>query len=66
MNNIKIVRRKEVESITGLSRSSLYFKMSKGLFPRAVKLSERSVGWLEHEVQAWLHDRISATRGGVA
>ena len=64
MNNVKIIRRPEVESITGLSRSSIYAKMENGTFPKGIKLSERSVGWLEHEVQEWLKNRISATRQG--
>ena len=64
MNNVKIIRRPEVESITGLSRSSIYAKMENGTFPKGVKLSERSVGWLEHEIQEWLKNRISATRQG--
>lgn len=65
MKTLKIIRRPEVESITGLSRSTIYFKMEKDTFPKPIKLSERSVGWLEHEVQAWLKDRISTSRGGV-
>ena len=64
MNNVKIIRRPEVESITGLSRSSIYAKMENGTFPKGIKLSERSVGWLEHEIQEWLKNRISATRQG--
>ena len=64
MNNVKIIRRPEVESITGLSRSSIYAKMENGTFPEGIKLSERSVGWLEHEVQKRNKNRISATRQG--
>ena len=64
MNNVKIIRRPEVESITGLSRSSIYAKMENGTFPKGIKLSERSVGWLEHEVQEWLKNRVAATRQG--
>ena len=64
MNNVKIIKRPEVEAMTGLSRSSIYAKIDKGTFPTAIKLSERSVGWLEHEVQEWLKNRVSATRNG--
>lgn len=60
--NYKILRRPEVESITGLSRSSIYAKMDDGTFPQPIKLSVRSVGWLEHEIQGWLKNRMSATR----
>ena len=36
MNNFKIMRRPEVESITGLSRSSIYAKMENGTFPKSI------------------------------
>ena len=64
-NNISVLRRKQVQHITGLSRSSIYAKVSEGTFPKPIKLSERSVGWLEHEIQQWLQSRVSATRGAI-
>lgn len=64
MKTLKIIKRVEVEAITGLSRSSIYSKMEDGSFPKSIKLSTRSVGWLEHEVQAWLENRVSETRKG--
>ena len=63
-SNFKIMRRPEVEAVTGLSRSSIYAKMKNDGFPTAIKLSERSVGWLAHEVQYWLENRVAATREG--
>ena len=57
-----ILRRKQVEARTGLSRSSIYFNMAKNLFPKPIRLTERSIGWLESEIQEWINDRISATR----
>ena len=62
MSSLKILKRKEVEAVTGFSRSSIYAHMDKDSFPKAIKLSERSVGWLEHEVQEWLKNRVVATR----
>ena len=53
MENLRILKRPEVQSRTGLSRSSIYSKMEIGTFPKPIKLTERSVGWLEHEVQEW-------------
>ena len=64
MENFRIIKRPGVEAITGLSRSSIYAMMENGTFPKAVKISQRSVGWLEHEVQEWLKNRVSATRQG--
>ena len=65
MENLKIVRRSDVESITGLSRSSIYAMMASNSFPKNIKLGERSVGWLESEIQDWLTKRIAASREGV-
>ena len=62
----RFLRRPQVEAITGLSRSTIYAKMENGTFPRAIKLSARSVAWVESEVADWINDRINATRGGVA
>jgi len=60
----RIMKRPAVEDVTGLSRSSIYEKMKTGTFPKNIKLSERSVGWLAHEVQEWLKNRVSASRQG--
>lgn len=51
---------------TGLRRSQLYRLMSDEQFPRPIKLAERSVAWLESDVEAWQKARISASRRGEA
>ena len=55
----RILRLPEVQSQTGLSRSSIYLMMSEGLFPASVKLGERSVGWVEKEIQDWINQKIN-------
>jgi prophage regulatory protein len=50
--------------MTGLSRSSIYSYIDKGLFPSQVKLGERSVAWIDQEITAWIDGRILA-RGAV-
>jgi len=47
---------------TGLSRSVLYSEISKGNFPKQISLSERSVGFLESEVDNWIDERVKASR----
>ena len=39
-------------------------KLPKGEFPIPVKLSQRSMRWVECEIATWIVDRISATRAG--
>ena len=58
----RILRRPAVESRTGLSRSSIYLKISEGTFPKPVSLGARAIGWLESEVDEWLESRIEASR----
>ncbi len=56
--DLRILRRKQVETRTGLSRSTIYLHMSQGAFPKPINLGARAVGWLECEIEAWLASRI--------
>ena len=47
----KILKRSTVESVTGMSRSTIYAKIAEGTFPKPIRLTARSVGWIEQEVQ---------------
>jgi len=55
---LSILRRKQVEQRTGLSRSTIYLSIHEGTFPRPIKLGARAVGWLENEIEAWLAGRM--------
>ncbi|WP_319549130.1 AlpA family transcriptional regulator [Desulfogranum marinum] len=57
---LSILRRKQVEQRTGLSRSSIYLHIKNGLFPKPVSLGPRAVGWLENEINAWLAEKLEA------
>ncbi len=59
---LKIERRRKVESRTGLSRSTIYAGIKAGTFPKPIQLGAQSVGWLESEIDAWLLERIAASR----
>ena len=51
-----------VKARTGLSRSTIYLRISRGTFPAPVSLGDRAVGWIEAEVHAWLTARIAQRR----
>jgi prophage regulatory protein len=51
--------------MTGLSRSSLYTRISEGQFPHQISLGGKAVGWIEREVEAWLNARIEARPGSL-
>jgi len=55
-----MLKLKEVQKLTGLSRSSIYAYIDKGLFPAQVKLGERSVAWLDTEIESWVDSKINA------
>ena len=57
--SLKILRRKDVEEIVGLSRSTIYKLMSTGAFPRSSRLGPRAVGWRLSDIEAWIEFRAS-------
>lgn len=60
---LKVLRRKQVEAQTGLSRSTIYAEIKAGRFPKQVQLtSERSVGWVASDIDAYIEGRIIASR----
>ena len=61
-----ILRLPSVKESTGLSRSTIYARISQGIFPKPVKLGGRAVGWVQTEVQEWLQRQIEASRRTVA
>lgn len=64
--NLRLIRRKEVQTKTGLGASSIYAMMQQGTFPKAVNISERRVAWIESEVDTWIAERIANHRASIA
>ena len=54
----KVLLLPQVINQTGLSRSSIYLKVQKGDFPKQINISERSVGWLQSDIDTWLNKQI--------
>lgn len=63
-----ILRLKQVMERTGLSRSTIYDKLSINsprhdpIFPKQVRLGETAVGWVSDEIDSWVSARIVAGR----
>ncbi|MDH6150490.1 MULTISPECIES: AlpA family phage regulatory protein [Paraburkholderia] len=58
-NALAIMRRKQVERETGLSRSTIYQRIKDGTFPSPVPLGppgSRSVGWRAGDIDRFLSD----------
>ena len=55
-----ILRLPTVKAITGLSRPTIYLRMSEGSFPRQVNLGSRAVGWLASEIDHWIEEKLAS------
>lgn len=53
----RIIREKERELMTSVSRSEAFQLERQGLFPLRRKLAGRSVGWLQSELLEWIKTR---------
>lgn len=57
----RILRRREVERLTLLSKASIYRQMQLGTFPIPLKLGRRAVAWRADEIHEWIASRPRAT-----
>lgn len=53
----KILRCRDVQEVTGLSRSTIYRMMDRDDFPKATKLGVRAIGWRQSAVNNWIERR---------
>lgn len=56
-----ILRMPTVKSESGLSRSTIYLRVSQGLWTKPVSLGARAVGWPSDEVDALNAARIAGS-----
>jgi prophage regulatory protein len=61
----RFLRRPEVESVTGLSSSTIYAKIKTGDFPKPFPLGPCSVAWLDSDIAAW-QQKVLIAAGKVA
>jgi len=61
---IVFIKMPEVKRRTGLSKTTIYDRISTGNFPAPVPLGGNSVAWIEAEVDAWQAARV-AERDGI-
>jgi len=64
MATTTIWRLPEVLRQTGLSRSTIYEMISRGEFPRQVKLGRRAVVWLANDVDKWIRSKVDSRSSG--
>lgn len=54
-----ILRRKQAEAASGYSRSTIYLRISQGLWTKPISLGARAVGWPAREVEVLNAARIA-------
>jgi len=62
LGDYRMLRLPAVLVRTGLSRSTIYLRISEGRFPKPISLGGRAVGWVEAEINAWLNRQIEHSR----
>ena len=56
----QIIKLPAVIKLSALSSATIYRLIKKGEFPKQIKLSERSSGWLLSEVEQLLDSKVNA------
>jgi prophage regulatory protein len=54
-----IIRLPQVKKYSGYSRSTIYLRITQGLFPKPIKLGARASGWLLREVDELNKARVA-------
>ena len=55
--SVKFLRRPSVEEMTSLKDPQMWREERAGRFPQRRRLTNRTVGWLESEIQEWIDSR---------
>lgn len=57
-----ILRLPEVIKKTSISRSTIYERVKNNTFPQPISLGERSIGFVEAEIDSWIESKIAESR----
>ena len=61
-DKLQLLRRTEVEQLTGLSRTAIYDRMREGSFPKSIALSPKTIRWVRGEILKWIKEQIINSR----
>jgi prophage regulatory protein len=62
LKRAKLIRLPEVIQRVGIKKTKLYELQKAGCFPMSVQITSHAVGWVEEEIDAWIAERIAASR----
>ena len=63
LNSPKIIRIKDVVSMIGVARSTIYDWINSesprfdSTFPKPIKFGKNSVGWIQHQLIVWIESK---------
>jgi prophage regulatory protein len=60
---LRFLRMSEVENRVGLNKRTVQRMVKNQSFPQPVRLHERSIGFVEAEVEQWMTARLNARAG---
>lgn len=63
-NQDRLIRWPELHQTVALGRSTIWRMEREGTFPLRKQITQRSVGWLKSEVDAWLLSRDGVRGSG--
>lgn len=55
--HVYVDRMRQLVTLVGLSRSTIYVLVSKGRFPVPIRLGDKAVGWRIDEIEQWVNAR---------
>lgn len=58
----RILRKKEVCQILGISKATIDRKVRSGDFPPPIQISVRAIGWRESEIEDYINSREPVSR----
>jgi prophage regulatory protein len=58
-SSLQLYRLPQVCALVGLRRSALYNAVSRGEFPKPLKIGRRAVAWRRSDIEAWLESRAA-------
>lgn len=59
-NHITLLRRNQIEAMTGLARSTIYKLIKAGSFPKPIQLTDRAVAWPSNLIDSWVSEKLIA------
>lgn len=56
----RLLRIKDVEAETSLSRATIYRRIAAGEFPAPIRLTTQRVAWSETAIERWKSEQLAA------